>query len=84
MLLSDIAYRLSLDLISTLGKRVLGPEEPMVSRIRNYYIKTIYIKVERNGISIARVKQFLAEVLSGMETNKLNKGAFVQVDVDPY
>ncbi|MFD2164368.1 primosomal protein N' [Paradesertivirga mongoliensis] len=84
MLLSDIAYRLSIDLKSTLGKRVLGPEEPMVSRIRNYYIKTIYIKVERNGISIAKVKNFLADVLSAMETNKLNKGAFVQVDVDPY
>lgn len=84
MLLSDIAYRLSIDLKSTLGKRVLGPEEPMVSRIRNYYIKTIYIKVERNGISIAKVKSFLADVLSAMETNKLNKGAFVQVDVDPY
>ena len=84
VLLSDIAYRLSLDLISTLGKRVLGPEEPMVSRIRNFYIKTIYIKVERNGISISRVKSFLSEVLSNMETNKLNKGAYVQVDVDPY
>jgi len=82
--LYDIALRLAIELRTTLGKRVLGPEEPLVSRIRNYYIKTIYIKVERNGISIGRVKEFLQTALSNMETNKLNKGAFVQVDVDPY
>jgi primosomal protein N' (replication factor Y) len=82
-LLYDIAFRLATELRTSLGKRVLGPEEPLVSRIRNYYIKTIYIKVERNGISIARVKRFLQEVLSNMETNSKNKGAFVQVDVDP-
>lgn len=84
MALSDIAYRLSLDLRATLGKRVLGPEEPLVSRIRNFYIRTIYIKVERNGISIARVKAFLKDTLLNMEANKSNKGVFVQVDVDPY
>ncbi len=83
-LLYDIAFRLATELKTSLGKRVLGPEEPLVSRIRNYYIKTIYIKVERNGISIARVKNFLQEVLSNMETNSKNKGAFVQVDVDPF
>jgi primosomal protein N' (replication factor Y) len=82
-LLYDIAFRLATELKSSLGKRVLGPEEPLVSRIRNYYIKTIYIKVERNGISITRVKSFLQEVLLNMETNSKNKGAFVQVDVDP-
>ena len=82
--LYEIAFRLAAELRATLGKRVLGPEEPLVGRIRNFYIKTVYIKVERNGISIARVKSFLASVLSNMETNKLNKGAFVQVDVDPY
>lgn len=84
LLLNGIAIRLVEELKSTLGKRVLGPEDPLVGRIRNYYIKTIYIKVERNGISISRVKEFLRQVLSNMETNKLNKGAFVQVDVDPY
>ncbi|HEY0053941.1 MAG TPA: primosomal protein N' [Pedobacter sp.] len=83
-LLYDIAFRLATELKTSLGKRVLGPEEPLVSRIRNYYIKTIYIKVERNGISIARVKSFLQEVLSNMETSSKNKGAFVQVDVDPF
>lgn len=82
--LYDIALRLATELRSTLGKRVLGPEEPLVSRIRNYYIKTIYVKIERNGISIAKVKDFIQSALSNMETNKLNKGAFVQVDVDPY
>ncbi|MBC7912936.1 MAG: primosomal protein N' [Pyrinomonadaceae bacterium] len=83
-LLGAIAYRLVDELKSTLGKRVLGPEDPLIGRIRNYYIKTVYLKIERNGISIARVKEFLGQVLLNFETNKLNKGGFVQVDVDPY
>jgi primosomal protein N' (replication factor Y) len=82
-LLGPMSVRLVEELKTTLGKRILGPEDPMVGRIRNYYIKTIYIKIERNGISLARVKEFVYQVLSNFEANKLNKGGFVQIDVDP-
>lgn len=82
-LLGPMSVRLVEELKTTLGKRILGPEDPMVGRIRNYYIKTIYIKIERNGISLARVKEFVRQVLLNFEANKLNKGGFVQIDVDP-
>jgi primosomal protein N' (replication factor Y) (superfamily II helicase) len=83
-LLYDIAFRIAQELKGSLGKRVLGPEDPLVNRIRNYYIKTVYIKIEKNGISATRVKEFIATVLANVETNKANKGTLVQVDVDPY
>jgi len=63
---------------------VLGPEIPLIGRIRNYYIQTLLVKVERDGTSLPKVKQAIAQVLLLFETNKANKGAFVQIDVDPY
>ncbi|WP_207427371.1 primosomal protein N' [Pedobacter sp. SYSU D00535] len=82
--LSEIALRFAGDLRQSFGSRILGPEEPLVGRIRNYYIRTIYLKLERNGISVAKVKEGLRELLQKFEASKLNKGAFVQIDVDPY
>ena len=38
------------------GERVIGPEFPLVGRIRNYYIKTIMLKFEKDGISINKAK----------------------------
>ncbi len=84
MLLSEIALRLATELRKSFGARILGPEDPLVGRIRNFYIKTIYIKIERNSISIAKVKEFVKGLLLSFEADKLNKGSFVQVDVDPY
>ena len=84
MLLSEIALRLATELRKSFGARILCPEDPLVGRIRNFYITTIYIKIERNSISIAKVKEFVKGLLLSFEADKLNKGSFVQVDVDPY
>ncbi|WP_028296034.1 replication restart helicase PriA [Olivibacter sitiensis] len=79
------AARLASLLQQSIGaKRILGPEVPLVSRIRNYYLSTIIIKIERDGISIAKVKEALKQCLVVFEQDKANKGAYVQVDVDPY
>ncbi|WP_374164919.1 primosomal protein N' [Arcticibacter sp. MXS-1] len=84
MALSISADRLGNELKKVFGSRVLGPEEPLVSRIRNLYIKTIYIKIEKEGMSVTKVKDFLRTTLLNFETDKQNKGTFVQIDVDPY
>ncbi len=64
--------------------RVIGPESPLVSRIRNYYIKTIMLKFEKDGISINKVKAIIRDVITQFQTTKLSKGSVVQPDVDPY
>lgn len=80
----NAAQRLGTLLKEAFGNRVLGPETPLISRIRNYFINTLLIKVERDGTSIQKVKTALRQLLITFESNKANKGVFVQLDVDPY
>jgi primosomal protein N' (replication factor Y) len=66
------------------GDRVIGPEFPLVSRIRNYYIKTIMLKFEKDGVSINKAKALVRDVITQFQTTKLSKGSVMQPDVDPY
>lgn len=84
----DALYNQSIYLANELrkqfGDRVIGPEAPLVSRIRNYYIKTIMLKFEKDGISINKAKAVIRDVITQFQTTKLSKGGIVQPDVDPY
>ncbi|RYE19095.1 MAG: primosomal protein N', partial [Sphingobacteriaceae bacterium] len=65
------------------GDRVLGPEYPLINRIRNFYIKTITIKIEKEGTSMVRVKNILKEAILQFQTEKISKGSLIRIDVDP-
>jgi primosomal protein N' (replication factor Y) len=65
-------------------ERVVGPQVPLVSRIRNYYIQSVMLKFEKDGVSINKVKSTIREVITQFQTTKLSKGGIVQPDVDPY
>lgn len=78
------AKRLGELLRQQLESRVLGPEQPLVSRIRNQYIETILLKIERKGIDIGKVKQLLSQTIQYFGTEKEFKGIRIQIDVDPY
>ena len=80
----DSAQKLANSLRVSLGSRVLGPEPPLVSRVRNYYIQTITLKIERNNISIGKVKELIRASLLQFELDKQNVGVRTQIDVDPY
>lgn len=80
----DSAQKLAKLLRVTLGDRVLGPEPPLVSRVRNNYIQTITLKIERGNVSIAKVKELIRAAMLSFELDKLNSGVRIQLDVDPY
>jgi primosomal protein N' (replication factor Y) len=84
----EILYNQSVYLANELrkhfGERVIGPESPLISRIRNFYIKSIMLKFEKDGISIVKAKAILKDVIVQFQTTKLSKGSIVQPDVDPY
>jgi primosomal protein N' (replication factor Y) len=82
--LEEITKVLSVLLRKQFGDRILGPQTPLIGRVRTYYIKTILIKAEKEGISINKIKDALSAILRTFEAEPQNKGVFIQVDVDPY
>jgi primosomal protein N' (replication factor Y) len=63
--------------------RVLGPEFPLVSRIKNEYHKQILLKVERN-YSPSQVREYLNKIITDFKTDKLFSKVRLKIDVDPY
>lgn len=80
----DSAQKLANLLKVHLGNRVLGPEPPLVSRVRNNYIQTIILKIERTNVSIVKVKELIRSSILTFELDKLNAGVRIAIDVDPY
>lgn len=62
---------------------VLGPESPFVSRIRNFYIKEILVKVNRDFVGLAKLKHFIYNKTQELQTIKDYKSTMVYADVDP-
>jgi primosomal protein N' (replication factor Y) len=83
-ILYNQAEYLANELRKHFGDRVIGPEAPLINRIRNYYIKSIMLKFERDTISIVKAKAIIRDVITQFQTTKLSKGSIIQPDVDPY
>jgi primosomal protein N' (replication factor Y) len=64
------------------GKRILGPEYPIVSRIRNLYHKNILIKLEREASAVT-AKKIISDLLTQFKASSDYKSVRMQVDVDP-
>jgi primosomal protein N' (replication factor Y) len=71
------------NLKSTFGKRVLGPEYPIISQIQWWYIKTIIVKVEKEK-PLTAAKEIIREAISSLEKEKGAGSLRIAVDVDPY
>ena len=65
-----------------IGNRVSGPEEPTVSRVQNYYIRRIMLKIETNA-SISKVKCLLRDVKIELTAKGILAGTVIYQDVDP-
>jgi primosomal protein N' (replication factor Y) (superfamily II helicase) len=82
-MLNKASQALANHLRAQLGHRILGPEQPLVARIRNYYIKQIIIKIER-AAAIQKVKTVLSTTIKEFNAQKEFKSVITQIDVDPY
>jgi primosomal protein N' (replication factor Y) len=78
--LNEASAYLAKTLRKTFGNRVLGPEFPLVSRIKNFYLKDILIKIEKN-LSIASNKALIMDKLQYFSLTY--KSVRVIIDVDP-
>lgn len=82
MKLDASALYLSSMMKNSFKDRVLGPEYPVVSRVKNYYIKNIILKIERQS-SIIQAKVILNKIIENMLDCNEFKSTRVSIDVDP-
>jgi len=80
----EAALSLQQKLYKRLAEKVIGPESPYVSKARNYYIKEILVKVDRNSPYLSGIKKFIKEQINEILTDKQFRSCIVQIDVDTY
>jgi primosomal protein N' (replication factor Y) (superfamily II helicase) len=83
MMLNHFSEILGRDLKGIFGKRVLGPETPLISQVQMWYINTILIKIEKNK-PLSKVKRLISESIDRVENEKGASTLRISVDVDPY
>lgn len=80
--LNKAASVLAKDLRIRFGNLVYGPEYPMVSRIKNLFIKQIMVKIPKDKKQHEK-KDLLKKALSDFHKYSDFKSVRVQIDVDP-
>ncbi|MEQ8926973.1 MAG: primosomal protein N', partial [Fulvivirga sp.] len=79
------ASRLSNLLREQLGsQRVLGPQEPLINKIRNEYLVELLVKLERGSIDLSKVKRIIEKCAEDILNEKDLKSSKIVFDVDPY
>ncbi len=78
--LNEAASFLAHDLKLLFPKKVFGPEYPVVSRIKNLYLKNILLKLDRNTSLTKNKDQILKEI---SVFQKKYSAIRVNIDVDP-
>ncbi|HAD98668.1 MAG TPA: primosomal protein N' [Cryomorphaceae bacterium] len=81
--LSSSANLMSKELRQLFGERVLGPEFPMIARLRNRYLMEILIKLE-DKVSLKKAKIRLRETIEDFFRENADHKVQVIYDVDPY
>ncbi|MDP3929386.1 MAG: primosomal protein N' [Bacteroidota bacterium] len=77
------ALRLKYLLNGEITAIMLGPESPHVSRIRNFYIKEILIKINRNNPDLEAIKKTIRTKMNVLGEEKIFRSVIVFADVDP-
>lgn len=65
------------------GTRILGPGEPMVSKIRNQFLMSLLIKIPRGSTELVQLKHDLVLGVQQVLKEKEYRNTRVVVDVDP-
>lgn len=63
---------------------VLGPEYPMISRIRNYYQKNILLKINLETMSLHKSKDIIKRYMIQLTRNINFRSIRIDIDVDPF
>ena len=81
--LQRVAAELARQLKVHLAHRVLGPEQPLVAKVRNYHLMQITLKIEKT-LAVQKIKGLIRDIIRDINADKTFRSAIIQVDVDPY
>ena len=81
--LDKLSKQFTASLRKSFRNRVLGPESPGVSKIRNYYHKNILLKIETES-SVKEAKIILNNLILKYRDLKDFRAVRINMDVDPY
>ncbi|MBR1799268.1 MAG: primosomal protein N' [Bacteroidales bacterium] len=81
--LDNAALQLATTLKATFGTRVIGPEYPLVTRVRGLCLKMITMRFERTE-PIAEAKKIIMRATDALTAQKDYASVAVHFDVDPY
>ena len=79
---SAAAVQMGVMLRHLLGDRVLGPERPVVARVKTMYIQKIVLKLEL-GIDLKRVRECLYQIRTQILSQQRFASAIIYYDTDP-
>jgi primosomal protein N' (replication factor Y) len=82
-LVNNISAELAKRLKSYFGKDLLGPQFPLVSKIKNNYYKRIILKVDKASPP-NQVRQMLSTEINNLHLYYRNEKFWVQINVDPF
>ena len=82
-IVDDGARKFADSLHSRYGQYIVGPAEPVVSRVRNQYLMEMLLKLPRDGKLIAQCKHDLLEQVGILRSEKRYRSIVVVGDVDP-
>ena len=63
--------------------KIMGPGEPMISKIRNQYLMTVLLKIHRGKSDLAQVKERINNTINSLSREQTLRNARFIVDVDP-
>lgn len=81
---NQAAFDLAKILKSVFKDHLLGPTVPLVSRVRNYYLRQLMIKLDKNTAQLSQYKRFLRDSIAQFLREDAHKSVAIQIDVDPY
>ncbi len=79
-IIDNYSSEFAIELRKVFGGRILGPEYPLIARIRNYYTKEFYLKLEK-GISVTQAKKEVKILVEKFQSAKSQLR--ISIDVDP-
>jgi primosomal protein N' (replication factor Y) len=80
--LNEAASEFSQLLREKFGQRVLGPEYPMVAKMRGYYLKDVLLKLEK-GLSPQIARKEIKLIMTAFNSTNQYKSVRIVIDVDP-